>query len=247
MSVEVPFLNKTAIEAEADFLLAEFGKVHGAVVAPPVPLDEIIELHLGLYSDFLDMNAEFGHGDIHGAIFFHEKKIAVDMQFDPKLYPNKRGRYRFTLGHETGHWCLHRKHFLRRGGEQFLFEGVPSKPDFVCRSSEKKKPVEWQADTFAAYLLMPRTLMKDAWEQWRGEVGAIALSEIDDARKQKILTAELLRRGSMELTAEAQENVILEHLSRPLAEQFDVSALAMRIRLEDLGFLVRKKEASLFD
>ncbi|MCZ2341669.1 MAG: ImmA/IrrE family metallo-endopeptidase [Bacteroidales bacterium] len=247
MSVDVPFLKASVIEAEANLLLAEFGKAYGEVVEPPVTLDEIIELHLGLYSDFMDMKTEFGHSDIHGAIFFHEKMIAVDMQFDPKLYPNKRGRYRFTLAHETGHWCLHRKHFLRRGGEQFLFDGAPSKPDFVCRSSEKKKPVEWQADTFAAYLLMPRTLVKDAWEQWRGEAGAIALSEIDDTRKQKIITAELLRRGGMELSADAQETMILEHLSRPLAEQFAVSAPAMRIRLEDLGFLVRKKEVSLFD
>jgi hypothetical protein len=41
-----------------------------------------------------------------------------------------------------------------------LFSGQDQKPDYVDRSSEKKKPVEWQADQFAAILLMPRELVK---------------------------------------------------------------------------------------
>jgi hypothetical protein len=40
--------------------------------------------------------------------------------------------------------------------------------------------------------------------------------------------------------------MVLEHCSRPLAEKFQVSAEAMRIRLEGMGFLLRKKEPSLF-
>lgn len=140
MSVDVPFLNASVIEAEANCLLAEFGKAHGEIVAPPVPLDEIIELHLGLYSDFMDMSAAFGHGDIHGAIFFREKKIAVDLQFDPKLYPNKRGRYRFTLGHETGHWCLHRKHFLRRGRQNQRCEKRTQNSARIVATGSSKQP-----------------------------------------------------------------------------------------------------------
>jgi len=45
----------------------------------------------------------------------------------------------------------------------------------------------------------------------------------------------------------AIDDMLLEHCSRPLADKFQVSAEAMRIRLEDLGLLLRKKEASLFD
>jgi Zn-dependent peptidase ImmA (M78 family) len=37
----------------------------------------------------------------------------------------------------------------------------------VCRSSERKKPVEWQADTFAAHLLMPRRLVYAEWSRFR--------------------------------------------------------------------------------
>jgi hypothetical protein len=40
--------------------------------------------------------------------------------------------------------------------------------------------------------------------------------------------------------------MVLKHGSRPLAEKFQVSPEAMRIRLEGMGFLLRKKEESLF-
>jgi len=41
--------------------------------------------------------------------------------------------------------------------------------------------------------------------------------------------------------------MILEQLSRPLAERFLVSPEAMRYRLEEYGFLARKKAVSLFN
>ena len=59
-------------------------------------------------------------------------------------------------------------------------------------------------------------------------------------------TAEVLRRGGFKAGDSASDDVVLEHSSRPLADKFQVSAEAMRIRLEELGFLVRKREASLF-
>ena len=41
--------------------------------------------------------------------------------------------------------------------------------------------------------------------------------------------------------------MILENAVRPFADLFQVSAEAMRIRLEKFGLVARKKEASLFD
>jgi hypothetical protein len=40
---------------------------------------------------------------------------------------------------------------------------------------------------------------------------------------------------------------LFEYACRPLAEQFEVSTDAMRIRLEGMKLLVRKREPSLFD
>jgi Zn-dependent peptidase ImmA (M78 family) len=246
MTVDVPYLSKAVIEAEADLLLAEFARAHYEVVAPPVPIDEIVELHLKLAFEIIDLRTLFGHGDIHGAIWINQKRIAVDARLDPTNHPAKRGRYHYTLAHETGHWRLHRKHFLRRKDAPTLFGDDHPKPDCVCRSSEKKKPIEWQADFFAAQLLMPRAMVKDAWEQWRGEPGPVTLDDLGD-RKGTLLAAEILKRGSAKTGPDAEADMILEQLSRPLAEQFQVSPEAMRIRLEALGYLARTKEASLFE
>lgn len=245
MSSEVPYLKKEVIEAEAAIVLAEYSREHGEVTAPPIPIDEIVELHLKLTLEIMDLQQLFKFGDVHGAIWFRSQRVGVDQSLDPARNPAKRGRYHFTLAHEAGHWRLHRHLYLRDMNQPSLFPEHDPKPDYVCRSSEKKKPVEWQADQFAANLLMPRELVKQAWRDWHGSLEPIALTDLQEVRT-KILTAEVLRRGGFRADDSAADDMVLEHCSRPLADKFQVSAEAMRIRLEVMGFLLRKKEASLF-
>ena len=75
------------------------------------------------------------------------------------------GRYRFTLAHEGGgHWRLHRHLFAKDPAQASLFGG-PAAPSVVCRSSQAKERVEWQADFYASCLLMPRKLVFAAWDE----------------------------------------------------------------------------------
>ncbi len=74
----VPFLPDRQIEQEAEVLLAEYGQAHGAVTEPPVPVDEMIELYLGLSLEFHDMQKLFGVGDVHGALWVNERRVGVD-------------------------------------------------------------------------------------------------------------------------------------------------------------------------
>ncbi len=242
MKSTVPFLREEVIAGEANLLLAEFARDQRPILAPPVPIDDLVELHLKLSFEIRDLRSLFGFGDVHGAVWFRDKLIAVDKQLDPDVYPAKLGRYHFTLAHETGHWRLHRHLFLGRPDQPVLFPDEESKPNYVCRSSEAKVPVEFQADQFAAYLLMPRALVIQVWQEWRGDMEPIALDDLKDNREQ-ILAEELMRRAGYRAD---DDDMVLEHCSRPLADKFQVSAKAMRIRLETLGLLLRKKEQSLF-
>ncbi|MEO0474356.1 MAG: ImmA/IrrE family metallo-endopeptidase [Planctomycetota bacterium] len=226
----VPYLRDSRIEDEARLLLDEWQERSGAAIAPPIPIEDIIELHLGLEFSISDLEQELGHPDVLGAIWFGSKKIKVDQSLDFDQNPRVRGRYFFTLAHEVGHWRLHRQHLAEDPSVMMLFD-ENGEPAFVCRSTDRP-PEEWQADTFASCVLMPRSLVFEAWQQWRGTDDAV---RIDD-----------LPVGDYHGDREADRNMAMENFCKPLADRFEVSAQAMRIRLQKLKLLVEEIEPKLF-
>lgn len=244
-SARVPFLHEKQIEREADLLLDEYALKFAAVTAPPVPVDEIVETHLKLTLVYLDMKSLFPFGDVHGAMWFQRAQIGIEQSLDPYRNPSRLGRYHFTLAHEVGHWRLHRQHFMANSAQRLLFEDGTPKPDVVCRSSEKSQPVEWQANTFAACLLMPRKMVFEEWSKFHGEEdGPIAIAEL---RARYAETAEsIFYRGEPPVNQESKDAAMKEHYCKPLADTFQVSAEAMRIRLESLNLFVTTKARSLF-
>lgn len=226
-------------------LLAEFGNKYSQVTAPPIPVDDIVELYLELSLELRDMQQLFGFADVHGALWVNERRVGIDQSLDPDANPAKRGRYHFTLAHQAGHWRLHRQIYLRRKDQRSLFTETDGRPGYICRSSEAKKPIEWQADYFAANLMMPREMVNRAWHDWRGSMEPIVLDDLR-VNEREILTAEVLRRGGTKVGENGIDDMLLENAARPLAERFQVSAEAMRIRLEELKLLARKRENTLF-
>ena len=102
----VPYLTASAIEADAQSLLDDFSGKFYQLTKPPIPVDEIAELHLQLILEFKDMKEIFPFADIYGAIWFDTSLIGIDTSLDPSINPLMLGRYRFTLPHEIGHWRL---------------------------------------------------------------------------------------------------------------------------------------------
>ena len=119
MARVVPYLSEEQIEREAEILLAEFARARGITIAPPIPIEDIVEKHLKLRLEFDDIHRLFGvprsgigfDPDILAAIFFEPKRIVIDESLDPDANPAKEGRYRYTAAHEVGHWRLHRHLF----------------------------------------------------------------------------------------------------------------------------------------
>jgi IrrE N-terminal-like domain len=94
-----------------------------------------------------------------------EARIVIDESLDPEECSARESRYRFTLAHEGGgHWRLHRHLFAKDPAQAALFGG-PAAPSVICRSSQAKERVEWQADFYASWLLMPRKLVFAAWDE----------------------------------------------------------------------------------
>jgi hypothetical protein len=245
MTKLVPYLTEEQIERDAAALLTEYAQARRTKITPPIPIEDIVEKHLKLGIEFDDMHRLLGvprepdgDADILGAMFFDGARIVIDESIDPEN-PSKEGRYRFTVAHEGGgHWRLHRHLFAKDLAQTSLFGG-PEVPSVVCRSSQAKQRVEWQVDFYASCLLMPRKLVFAVWDE-----------EFPN-RKQRVLQprnpishpfVEVPRVewqiGDFDCSA-ADDNA-LDRIARPLAERFLVSSIAMRIRLEKLGLLLRE-------
>lgn len=231
--MKVKFLREEDIELAARATLATYGRRFGGVAAPPVPVEEILECDLELDLDFEDLRDGGFGADALGAMWVRERKVRVDSSLDPTIYPDKEGRYRFTVAHEIGHWQLHRYYFLTDPNQDSLFD-ASQEPSVVCRVGQwKKPPIEWQADAFAGRLLMPREMVLRAWAEANGSEAPRFAGVSGEVAS---LTA---RHGARSATQTA--------IVRELARTFDVSAQAMRIRLTAMGLIrAHSKGSCLF-
>jgi Zn-dependent peptidase ImmA (M78 family) len=238
-------MSDEAIERDAQALLADYARERGVPIEAPIPIDDIIEKHLKIGIEFNDTHRLFGvprsgigfDPDILGAIFFDQKRIVIDESLDPDANPAKEGRYRYTAAHEVGHWRLHRGLFGKDPAQTSLLEPNAA-PSVVCRISQAKERIEFQADLYASCVLMPRKLVFAAWD------------EAFPDRKQRVLQpatpidhpfVEIARFECRIPGAEFTEtdDQALDSFAEPFAEKFLVSPIAMRIRLERLGLLHR--------
>ena len=236
MSIKVPYLREDQIEREATALLAEYERTCGVGISRIIPIEDIIEEHLKLGIEFDDTHKIFGaprvgfEPDILGAIFFNERRIVIDEHLDPEENPSKEGRYRFTLAHEGGgHWRLHRYLFAKDPMQVSLFN-EPVSPAVICRSSQTRQPVEWQADVYASCLLMPRKLVLAAWNEMFPD-GKPRVLQPPFPIKHAFVEVARLEWQIGDLDCSYAEDYVLDRIARPFAEQFLVSPMAMRIRL----------------
>jgi hypothetical protein len=231
--MKIPFKPIENIEVEALGLLADYGRKYKPVLVPPVPVEAILEAHLGFGLEFDDLAQRLGIADALGAAWVQARRVVVDQALDPTSFPAKEGRFRFTIAHEVGHWELHRQFFMENPAQGGLF-GDGKKPSIVCRTGSRKDPMEWQADCFAGFLLMPKDMVFQGWEKLRGGRQAyIAVNEIKDLKAKWGL---------------ADDNQPSVDLARTLAGDFKVSGQAMQIRLIGLGLIkTEQPEPDLFN
>ena len=238
MTLQVPYLADEAIERDAEALLAQFAHARGMAIRAPIPIEDIIEKHLKLRVEFDDLHRlfgvprnGFGVGKIFGAIWLETGQIYIDESLDPEEHPSIEEFYRFTLAHEGGgHWRLHR--FLANTARGSLFTDA-QQPTVVCRTSQAKERVEFQANLYASSLLMPRKLVMQAWCQRFGNDHPGVLRRQDRIVVPGDTEDEILVRAAFDRMRAAEA-------ARRLAAQFFVSPTAMRIRLERLGLLHRE-------
>ncbi|MDE3152803.1 MAG: ImmA/IrrE family metallo-endopeptidase [Gemmatimonadota bacterium] len=149
-------------------------------------------------------------------------------------HANDPGRYRFTVGHEIGHWVLHRSLFLAEAATLDLFEGRTSEEGLLTLHRDvfpgaKGGPVrreEWQANQFAIDLLIAPDLLRAEFGE-RFATPSISRRQHDG------------RAGAVSLREHARRLAGQEFAGLPsLADTFGLSVEAMAIALEQRGYAV---------
>lgn len=243
MNLKVRYMSDFAIEFDANYLLTDYARKSGRDIKIPVPVEDILENHLHLTLEMDDLCTRFDKPDVLGALYIDSKKVMVDTSLDPTIYDSKLGRFRFTLGHEIGHWRLH-AHLLKfRANMRRLFEDGDPVPAVICRERQKREPIEIQADRFAAFLLMPRDLVFRAWKDKYGSLKSIVMeTEYEAATGQR---RNLFHKAGEPDPFTDFETKMVRKIAREFASQFEVSVEAMQIRLRTMRLLVQSREPHL--
>ncbi|MFS8183366.1 ImmA/IrrE family metallo-endopeptidase [Pseudovibrio denitrificans] len=206
--VSVPFLSDDFIKASAEAVLKRFGYVGGAV-----RLAKICEgLSIDLSLSERKVRDEMGN-PILGSANFDRKTIEIN------YHENERQK-RFTIGHELGHFCLDHARFLR--SESIVANDLLL--DKVSDDSFRFERLEFQANKFAAELLLPETEFKNKTEELRRHI------DIRD-------------RGHGYIYVDDQPTNLRDYvlLLSGLEAYFEVSKSAIEVRFKKLDLLVDKR------
>jgi len=178
--IKVPSLRPSELDHAATELLRKYSAWRGSPARPPIDVDEIVEGYLNLDFEVVDLRAVLGMSDVLGATWLDDGRICVDESLE-----GNDGRFAFTVAHELGHWQLHRPVIEMDRVTLPLFAAKPDtepKPAIVCRAQAYKQPAEWQADQFAARLLMPPTDVRAVMRALHGDDPAL-VDGLESSRK----------------------------------------------------------------
>lgn len=209
--IQYPHIPNKDIEASANRLLLDYHRTIDQDILAPIPVIEMIE-YLGYDLDF-SSEGVYQDPNYLGGLHLQDKRVVINDHL-----VNQEGRLHFTAAHEIGHITLHVPQLINKNNHNSI----------LCREGEgvegnKKAPEEWQADTFAAYLLMPKSMVIGAFKK-------IASSPIT-LKNKWFLSLFMKTRSPRERALWVAEKVIK-------AGHFDnVSKLAMANRLIGLDLL----------
>lgn len=108
--------------------------------------------------------------------------------------------------------------------DQIALFDARTEPTVICRISQENESIEWQANFFAACLLMPRRRVHDEWKECLGRTRALLLSDLRPNGKVMMRAQSMIyEQGRNE--AGAVDDALCEE---PIARRFHVSAQVMR-------------------
>ncbi len=145
--MDVPYLHDDELRSRAESFLDR----HHHERSLPIPIEEIIELQLKW--DIIPIPDLLVTYDVDAWITRDMTAIYVDEH----VWANRLNRCRFSFAHETGHAVLHQK----------IFRCLAFDSTVTWKLVQAEIPdssyvrLEYQANAFASYVLMPDYVLRD--------------------------------------------------------------------------------------
>jgi hypothetical protein len=153
MSIQIPELRTAAIEAAAERCLRE------RCAARTIPIDVEAIIDKGYR---IDVVPEYGLLKRFGAVMYitHDLK---EIRVDQSVFDNDLRQYRFNLAHELAHHILHADVY-----SNLHFQSTEEWMDVMRSiSDDDYDKMEWQANMFSRFLLVPRNELRARFNSWR--------------------------------------------------------------------------------
>lgn len=221
----IPQLSSNDIEMKAEEVIEFF---RPEVLRGPcqTPIESFAEETALRFSFVFDSSRDLGQSSfghkILGMYSFQPRMILIDKS----LAENPR-RF-FTLGHEYGHFVLHRNLIIKKKGYSDM-DISDTEHDLVTGKKVLSTPrdwLEWQANRFASAILMPRATIHDALVSVQDSLG--------------------IRRNLGRIYLGPVGYSILDYQGTILGLQhiYKVTRTNLRFRLKELGLLIdtRRKD-----
>jgi hypothetical protein len=209
--------------------LREYEEHTGRLIPWPwVPIEQIIE------NEPFDLLITWEHIEerpgerILGALRPHERQIVLN-EAHLELFQEKPGLERFTLGHELGHWDLFVDEAAMRSPLLPVMD--PGKPPYAFRSADEGlvQVLFTLTDTKAEAYELLHDLQSGARHDSPYEKGAV----------NRYSGSLLMPRDSVQREVVGLDLTSWSTLYE-LAERFGVTPTALRVRLEELGYIFVK-------
>ena len=151
---------KNEVERLARLMLQD----HGMLGAPVDPILLSRELGLKVY------NAKFGTRQTHGLLAVRSGQGSIYVETD-----DSPARKRFTIAHEIGHYVLHFAHEDGEHEDRIDSFRTVSEPDASWTEDRRR---EWEANVFAAAILMDEGTVRNQWESLQSLDGMAAWFQV---------------------------------------------------------------------
>jgi hypothetical protein len=224
----VKFYRNQEIEELAAERLAQLARVLGRQLTPPIPIDLLAEKVLRL--DFLWEEIDERPGETVLGALHPQKRLIIMNEKRRALFDAKPGLERSTKGHEMGHWDL------------FIDQAALEHPTLFAR--DDSGPFARRSSASGDVVIMKRWVSLPEGQELLREINSRADDPVEARAVNRYAAAISMPKDLLRVEMGRIDRTRWANLYR-MAERFDVTISALRVRLEQLGLLHVGKDRSL--